>query len=57
MDTLSRYRLAYIIGLAVILIIITLIGKKCQNTTFFTRFSHCVEVFEKMVGNWRVRVI
>ena len=57
MDTLSRYRLAYIIGFAVILIIITIIGKMCQNTTFFTRFSHCVEVFEKMVGNWRVRVI
>ena len=57
MDTLSRYRLAYIIRFAVILIIITIIGKMCQNTTFFTRFSHCAEVFEKLVGNWRMRVI
>ena len=52
MDTLSRYRLVYIIGFAVKLIIITIIGKKCQNTPFFTRFSHCVEVLGEMEGNW-----
>ena len=34
MDTLSRYRLAYIIGFVVMLIVITIIGKKCQNTPF-----------------------
>ena len=56
-DTLSRYRSAYVIGFIVILIIITIIGKKCQNTHFFTRFPHCVEVFEEMVGDWRMRVI
>ena len=33
------------------------LAKKCQNAHFFTRFPHCVEVFEEMVGNWRVRVI
>ena len=55
-DTLSRYRLAYVIGFVVIQIVITIIGKKCQNTHFFTRFQHCVEVFEEMVGNWRVWV-
>ena len=32
-----------------------IIGKKCQNTPFFTRFPHCVEVFEEMVNNWRMR--
>ena len=52
MDTLSGYRLAYIIGFAVKIIIITIIDKKCQNTPFFTRFPHCVEVFEEMEGNW-----
>ena len=56
MDTLSRYRLAYVIGFVVIQIVITIIGKKCKNTHFSTRFQHCVEVFEEMVGNWRVWV-
>ena len=54
MDKLSRYPLVYIIGFVVIQIVITIIGKKCQNIYFFTRFPHCVEVFEEMVGNWRV---
>ena len=51
------YRLAYIIGYLVILIAITIIGTKCRIKPFFTRFLHCVEVFEEMVGNWRMLVI
>ena len=54
---LSRYRLAYIIGFVVILIVIMIICKKCQNTPFLTRFPHCVEMFEEMVGNWCVWAI
>ena len=49
--TLSKYRLASISGVAVVLIVITIIGKKCQNTHVFSRFPHCVKVFEEMVGN------
>ena len=54
MDTLSKYRLAYIIRFSLALIDITIIGKKCQYVPFFTRFAHCVEEFEEMVGTWRV---
>ena len=31
--------------------------QKVSKYTFFTRYPHCVEVFEEMVGNWRMRVI
>ena len=34
-----------------------IIGKKCQNTPFFTRFPHCVELFEEMVGGGKLACV
>ena len=57
MDTLSTYLFDYLIEFTRITCIIEKNGGMCQNARFSVIFTHCVEVFEEMVTNWRMRVI